>query len=216
MIFKIKRRAADGQPGAPSAGTLLSGELAYNEADDILYYAAGQEVISIGGEGSIATLTGSSQTISNTKTFTDTVNLSAATADTKPLSANDNSVATAEFVHGVFDIVDGGEFDEVETIVRVGKYWYSTSLTAWNTQSNWYTDVTHSIQATTLPNSATDVILLGEIAPVVDLDAQYWIQPNSINSTQTGITFTSLNNNTVTCSITGNATFINTATYGEI
>ncbi len=97
----------------------------------------------------------------------------------------------------------------------VGKYWYSTSATAWNTQSNWYTDSNHLNQADTLPDASTDVILLGNIAPAVDLDAEYWIQPNSINSTATGISFTSQVSNAVTCDITGNATFLNTATFGN-
>lgn len=97
----------------------------------------------------------------------------------------------------------------------IGKYWYSTSATAWNTQSNWYTDVNHSNQAASLPDASTDVILLGNVAPAVDLDAAYWIQPNSINSTQTGMSFTSQLSGSVTCDITGNATFLNTATFGN-
>ena len=97
----------------------------------------------------------------------------------------------------------------------VGKYWYSTSATAWNTQSNWYTDSSHLNQAASLPDASTDVILLGNVAPAVDLDAAYWIQPNSINSTATGISFTSQVSNSVTCDITGNATFLNTATFGN-
>jgi len=58
--IKIKRRPAGGATGAPSA--LLSGEPAYNDADDTLYYGFGDDgsgnatsVKAIGGSGTFAT-----------------------------------------------------------------------------------------------------------------------------------------------------------------
>ena len=54
--IRIKRRAASGGSGAPT--TLAAAELAFNEADKVLWYGLGdtgsgeaQTVIAIGGEG---------------------------------------------------------------------------------------------------------------------------------------------------------------------
>jgi hypothetical protein len=72
--IRIKRRSAGGAAGAPAS--LKNGELAYNEADNILYYGFGDggngtasSVPAIAGLGAYATLS-SSQTISGNKTFT--------------------------------------------------------------------------------------------------------------------------------------------------
>lgn len=91
-IFRLRRRAAGGAAGAPSA--LKSAEPAYNEQDDILYYGKGDDgganatsIIPIGGKGAFADLT-STQTIGGGKTFS-----------TSPIvptpSANDNSTKVA-------------------------------------------------------------------------------------------------------------------------
>jgi len=73
--FAIKRRASTGLAGAPS--NLSNGELAFNEADDILYYGKGgtsgiagiaTSIEAIGGKGSFVTLN-TTQTISGVKTF---------------------------------------------------------------------------------------------------------------------------------------------------
>jgi hypothetical protein len=69
--IQIKRRAAS---GAPSTSQAVQSELAYNEADQILYIGSGgnssasSSVVPIGGSGSFVALTGN-QTISGTKTF---------------------------------------------------------------------------------------------------------------------------------------------------
>jgi phage-related tail fiber protein len=63
--LRIKRRAANGSPGAPSS--LQNAELAYNEADDILYYGFGTggaggsatQAKGIGGPGLFVALNGS-------------------------------------------------------------------------------------------------------------------------------------------------------------
>jgi hypothetical protein len=76
--LRIKRRSSSGAAGAPS--TLENAELAYNEADDILYYGKGTggvggaatTVEAIAGFGAYASL-GTNQTITGNKTFTGTV-----------------------------------------------------------------------------------------------------------------------------------------------
>ena len=80
--IRIKRRAASGGAGAPSA--LLNAELAYNEASNILYYGYGDDgngnatsVIAIAGEGSLVTL-GGVQTVTGDKTFSGDVDLTGA------------------------------------------------------------------------------------------------------------------------------------------
>lgn len=101
--IRIKKRAAGGAAGAPSA--LKSSELAFNEQDTTLYYGFGDDgsanatsIISIGGPGAFATLS-TSQTISGNKTFTGTVSLgSGATATTPTAGDSTTKVATTAFV----------------------------------------------------------------------------------------------------------------------
>lgn len=73
--IQIKRRAA---AGAPSTSQAVQSELAYNEADQILYIGSGgnssasTSVVPIGGSGSFVALTGN-QTIAGTKTFSTAI-----------------------------------------------------------------------------------------------------------------------------------------------
>ena len=73
--IRLKKRAASGSAGAPSA--LAPSEPAFNEADKILYYGFGDNgsgeassVISIGGEGAVMHLGNVNQTAAGNKTFT--------------------------------------------------------------------------------------------------------------------------------------------------
>ena len=73
--IQIKRRAAT---GAPSTSQAVQSELAYNEADQILYIGSGgnssasSSVVPIGGSGSFVALTGA-QTIAGAKTFSTAI-----------------------------------------------------------------------------------------------------------------------------------------------
>jgi hypothetical protein len=97
--------------------------------------------------------------------------------------------------------------------VTIGKYWYSPQSTSWYTLSNWYGDINHTVAATNLPDSSTNVIILSSVGPFINLDSPYWVQPNTINTGTTTITFSSQNAVNVTCSITGTAFFQGNATY---
>jgi hypothetical protein len=84
-VIRIKRRAGNGATGAPSS--LKNAELAYNEADDTLYYGKGSDgsgdattIPAIGGSGAYVTKT-TSQTISGDKTFSGTVTVIAPTSN---------------------------------------------------------------------------------------------------------------------------------------
>lgn len=76
--IRIKRRAANGSPGAPAS--LENAELAFNEADNSLYIGIGTggaggtatTVEAIGGKGSYLTLSGT-QTVTGSKTFSATI-----------------------------------------------------------------------------------------------------------------------------------------------
>lgn len=76
--LRIKRRSSVGAAGSPTS--LENAELAFNEADNILYYGTGTggaggsatSVIAIGGYGAYTTL-GTTQTITGNKTFSGTV-----------------------------------------------------------------------------------------------------------------------------------------------
>lgn len=73
--IRIKRRASNGNVGAPT--TLAPAEIAYNEADNTLYYGFGDggvgfasSVIPVAGSGGFVT-TGTTQTVSGPKTFSN-------------------------------------------------------------------------------------------------------------------------------------------------
>jgi hypothetical protein len=213
-IFRIKRRTS-GSAGAPDA--LSNGELAFNEVDGTLYYGkADNTIIAIGGDGAFAT-TATTQQVEGDKTFTSNVVLSSATATTTSSTASGTEVATTAFVQSVFSVLDGGDFEGnpyvPPTPSGVGKYFYSTSSTAWSLLTNWYTDSNHTLLAASLPTSVTDVVVLGNVAPIVNLDMPYWVQPNSINSGTAGIVLSSNNSVNVTCNIVGPVTFNGNATY---
>jgi hypothetical protein len=108
--IRIKRRAAGGAAGAPSS--LENAELAYNEADDVLYYGKGTggaggtatTVQAIAGLGAYVGLSGT-QTITGNKTFSGTLALGAsATATTKSAGNNSTSVATTAYVDGAVSV----------------------------------------------------------------------------------------------------------------
>jgi len=147
--IRIKRRASSGSTGAPSS--LKNAELAFNEADNILYYGFGDDgsgdattIPAIGGSGAFTTLA-STQTISGNKTFTGTVALgSSATAATQLAGDNSTSVATTAYVDGAiiaanysFDIAgDGGTpqtIDDEETFTIAGGTGLTTTAGATNT-----------------------------------------------------------------------------------
>ena len=74
--IRIKRRAATGAAGAPSS--LKNAELAFNEADNVLYYGYGDDgngnatsIIGIGGDGNVVSLSGT-QTVTGNKTYSGT------------------------------------------------------------------------------------------------------------------------------------------------
>jgi hypothetical protein len=104
--IRIKRRAGSGSAGAPAA--LKNAELAFNEADNILYYGYGDDGVgnansipAIGGSGAFTTL-GTAQTITGNKTFSGTVDLgSSAIASTPASNSNSTTVATTAFVQSV-------------------------------------------------------------------------------------------------------------------
>ena len=85
--LRIKRRSSAGAAGSPTS--LENAELAFNEADNILYYGTGTggaagsatSVIAIGGYGAYTTL-GTTQTITGNKTFSGTVVVPTPSANT--------------------------------------------------------------------------------------------------------------------------------------
>jgi hypothetical protein len=81
--IRIKRRTGAGAPGAPVS--LKNAELAYNEADDILYYGKGlngngdaSTIPAIAGSGAYTTLS-TTQTITGNKTFSGTLSIATPT-----------------------------------------------------------------------------------------------------------------------------------------
>ena len=87
-ILRIKRRSSSGAAGVDGL-TLQNAELAFNEADNTLYYGTGTtgaggtatSIIAIAGYGAYTTL-GTNQTITGNKTFSGTVVVATPTANT--------------------------------------------------------------------------------------------------------------------------------------
>ena len=103
--IRIKRRSSAGAAGVDGL-TLQNAELAFNEADNTLYYGTGTggaggaatSIIAIAGYGAYTTL-GTTQTISGNKTFSGTLDLgSSAIATTKSANNNSTAVATTAYV----------------------------------------------------------------------------------------------------------------------
>jgi hypothetical protein len=107
--IRIRRREGTGAAGSPSS--LKNAELAYNEADDVLYYGKGIDgsgnattIPAIAGSGAYTTL-GTAQTITGNKTFSGTLSIEApssnAHAATKLyVDTAIGSVATSFLVNG--------------------------------------------------------------------------------------------------------------------
>lgn len=212
-ILQIKHNAASDV--APNS--LYGGELAFNEVGNKLYIGKDSNQLgAIAGDGKLLTLD-TFQTVVSAVTFNDVVALSSASTVTQPTTANNNSVATTQYVQNVFSLLDGGNFDENVVAAGTGKYWYTpttaNNLNKWYNIASWYTDVNHTQPAAYLPDANTDVVILGTVRPFADIDRNDWVQPNSINSGETGVTFYSLQYGNITISISGNATFSGNATY---
>lgn len=96
--IRIKRRSAGGSAGAPSQ--LAPSELAFNEADNTLYYGFGDagggvssSIVAIAGPGSFASLSGN-LTFSGTVSFTNT-SVTFASGFTLPVNRGGTGASTA-------------------------------------------------------------------------------------------------------------------------
>lgn len=113
-VIRIKRRSGTGAAGAPSS--LKNAELAYNEADDTLYYGKGADgsgdatsIPAIAGSGAYVTK-GTEQTISGAKTFSAAVTVIAPTSNmhaaTKKYVDDSVSAVTGSFTVAVDNTVN--------------------------------------------------------------------------------------------------------------
>lgn len=109
-VIKIKRRASGGSAGAPSA--LASGELAYNEADNKLYYGGGDSggaatsILAIAGSGAFAT----SAALALKAPLASPALTGNPTAPTQTAGNNSTRLATTAFVQTALAAIDGGTF----------------------------------------------------------------------------------------------------------
>ncbi len=121
--LRIKRRASTGAAGAPAS--LANAELAYNEADNTLYYGKGTggaggtatTIEAIGGPGAYTTL-GTTQTVSGPKTFFGPCVFSgtgtnSATGVTQSSSDDSTRLATTAYVKSVVSAAGGGTVTSV-------------------------------------------------------------------------------------------------------
>lgn len=102
-----------------------------------------------------------------------------------------------------------------------GVYFWSSSssnnLDQWWNVKSWWVDADHLQTASKIPLSSTDAIIIGSVAPYIDLDRQGWVQPKSINAGTTGLTARSAVAFPITCNIITTPptalTFAGNATY---
>ena len=94
------------------------------------------------------------------------------------------------------------------TPARILYFYNSGSDASWTTVGNWYTNSSHTIPAGAVPTPIDNVTVVGSTTPSANLDT--WVQPSTIY-TPVGITFTSASSASTTATVTGSATFNNTA-----
>ena len=96
-------------------------------------------------------------------------------------------------------------------------YWYSAGAdNNWSTLTgNWWTDGGHSSQAVSLPGEFDTVTIVGgrgALGPSVDADT--WVEPESIDASALAVTFTSAGGGGPTITIIGDAIFNGTSSNG--
>lgn len=84
-------------------------------------------------------------------------------------------------------------------------YFYPDGNSNWTNVSNWWTNSIHTIPAGSLPTGTSQTIILGTTQPSVDLDT--WVEPASIDATNTGLTFYHSGNFSIDSDIVGNVIF---------
>ena len=166
--LRIKRRSSAGAAGAPTS--LENAELAFNEADNILYYGTGTggaggsatSVLAIAGYGAYTTL-GTTQSITGDKTFSGVVIVSTPTANTH--------AATKAYVDSSLPTLTGTENQITYTSVTIA---LATNVT---TPGNLTVTGDLTVQGnTTTLNTATLVvedknIVLANVASPTDVTA---------------------------------------------
>jgi hypothetical protein len=113
-VLRIKRRDSTGGAGAPTVSQIVNGELAFNEATDILYYGKGGSdsaagsIIAIGGNGAFVDMS-SNQTISGIKTFSSTILGTINNSLSSGFATTANSATTADRWSNARTITLGGD-----------------------------------------------------------------------------------------------------------
>ena len=100
----------------------------------------------------------------------------------------------------------------ISTVNSATLYWFSTSSTEWTNSSNWWNDLLHTNQAESAPTNADEVILLGGVSPIFNMntaDIPTLINSRGLtgNANTAGIILTDSSDGGLTTTIKGNATF---------
>jgi hypothetical protein len=100
-----------------------------------------------------------------------------------------------------------------------GAYFYASTSgfpdNRWYNINSWYGDINRQFPADLLPNSEIDVVILGTVGAYADIDRNDWVQPKSIDTGNTSVTFTSQLSGNISINITGSAIFEGNATYNK-
>jgi len=181
--IRIKRRASTGAAGAPAS--LLNAELAYNEADNVLYYGFGDNgsgvatsVVAIAGAGNSVTI-GTNQVITGDKEFSGTLNASG----TFQLSGEAVTASAAEINHlvGVTSGIQGQlddaseEREDTRTLIGATGELSFTELGDFDGTTIQSTSVKGALQdlETALEGANSDAVDLRTLSGTADGDVSY-------------------------------------------
>lgn len=160
--IRIKRRTSGGS-GAPAS--LENAELAFNEVSEVLYYGQGTggaggsatSIIPIAGTGAFVDLT-STQTITGTKTFSNTI-----TGSVSGSAGSADSLTTGRTISITGDIAyTSGAFDGTTNVTGTG------TLATVNSNVGTYTKIT--INGKGLATAGSQASLSDLSAPTADFD----------------------------------------------
>ena len=168
----------------------------------------------------VSAIGGGAETITNIPFNTSRVNfLANLTMGQEGQSWDTSNINNSVLTNNTLVVTAEDEVTEITYTLTVNGqvpfYWFNSGADAdWETLAgNWWTDTEHTEQALALPTGLDEVITIGipGTGPEVDLDT--WIEPASIDATNTGISFTSVAFTWLNMSITGDATFNGVINY---
>jgi hypothetical protein len=181
--IRIKRRVSDGT--APTTSSLVNGELAFNEVNDILYYrensADPSSIIKIGGSGAYLT-TDTAQNVSGAKTFTtSSLKITGAGSNGQVLAANtDGTISFTSMSANAFSTIAGNTgtttASGADTLTLTGAGALSVAITS----PSGVDTATISVAS-----ASTSVVGVVQLSSTINTDTDKAATPSAVNTVKT-------------------------------